>query len=75
MCNKLGKVIPVTDANQLARTQKNTNYGHFIFYWRTNLGELRTTGYVAFCQCGKFQKWNKTKLGAEEELKKLQSRL
>jgi hypothetical protein len=69
MCHKLGKIITVQEANRQEEVKaQNNSPSYYCYYWRTNTGRVRETGYVLICKCGKFQYWGKTQKSLIERI-------
>lgn len=60
MCNILGRIITVEQANAEAKADAQPPM-FYMYFWRTNRGIIRKTGFVRICACGKRQRWAKTK--------------
>lgn len=61
MCKQTGNIITIAEAQRRAEDAASKNPAHYFYYWRTNSGRLRKTGYVWICACGKVEAWGMTK--------------
>lgn len=68
MCTEF-RIIPIDQAQQEAEAHPDKS--GFIGYWRTNQGQVRKTGWVATCECKKYECWRQTKREAQEQVDRL----